>query len=206
MIKKHSILIGFIISFLLLLIASFYYPGGSQVDINSIGYDWKNNYLCNLFTPKAMNGEDNPSRFIAIPGMLFLCLSMAIFFFRISNVVATGASVKIIKCFGVASMLCAFLAATPYHNIMTTAGSTLGLVALFYITVFVLKSGLTLFKILCIANLAIMYFANYVYYSGQMIVVLPVVQKLSYLMLITLFLGLEYYTTKEDFQPVKKNL
>ena len=43
MLKKYSILLGIVISIALLLVAASYYPGGSQYDKKSIGYDWKNN-------------------------------------------------------------------------------------------------------------------------------------------------------------------
>lgn len=43
MLRQYSILLGIIISLLLLLVATLYYPGGSQYDKNSVGYDWKNN-------------------------------------------------------------------------------------------------------------------------------------------------------------------
>jgi len=56
MLKKHSVLPGIIISLSLLVIATFYYPGGSQFDKSSVGYDWKNNYISNLFGEKAING------------------------------------------------------------------------------------------------------------------------------------------------------
>jgi hypothetical protein len=63
-------LTGIIISMVLLFIAAIYYPGGSQLDKNTIGYDWKNNYLSNLFSEKAV--LENASRLWAIGGMLFL--------------------------------------------------------------------------------------------------------------------------------------
>jgi hypothetical protein len=61
--KKYPVLIGVIISMLLLFIATSKYPGGSQFNKNAVGYDWKNNYISNLFGEKAVNGEDNASRF-----------------------------------------------------------------------------------------------------------------------------------------------
>ena len=62
MLKKHSILLGIIISILLLFIATWHYPGGSQVDKNSVGFDWKNNYISNLFGKNAANCEEVSGR------------------------------------------------------------------------------------------------------------------------------------------------
>ena len=149
MVKKYSILPGIIISTTLLVVSTRYYPGGSQYDKNSIGYDWKNNYLSNLFGEKAVNGSDNASRLWAISGMLFLCVSFALFFIEFSKKISSKGAAKIIRYFGVGAMTFAFLAVTPFHDTMITIASTLALISMFYITVFVFKSKLHFFKILC---------------------------------------------------------
>ena len=199
MIKKHIILIGIVVSLMFISFAAAHYPGGSQSDPNSIGFDWKNNYLCNLFNPKAVNGAENPYRFAAIFGMLILCISLGIFFYRISNKVTFGAPAKIIKYFGIGSMIFAFLVVTPYHDSMTTTSSVLALVSLFYTTVFILKSKLTFFKALSVVGIAVLYFTNYIYYTRNMLQLLPIMQKVSFLMIIIWMLGLEYFTKKGDF-------
>jgi hypothetical protein len=61
--KKTLIPIGIIIGVSLLFIATFNYPGGSYHDESSVGYDWMNNYISNLLSPKAVNGMYNKSRF-----------------------------------------------------------------------------------------------------------------------------------------------
>src|SRR6188768_3918488 len=105
MLKKYSILLGIIISISLLLIATAYYPGGSQADKASIGYDWKNNYISNLFSEKAINGSDNASRYWAIGGMFFLSASYAIFFIDFSKKIPAKGAAKIIKYVGAICML-----------------------------------------------------------------------------------------------------
>jgi hypothetical protein len=203
MIKKHFVLFGIIASLLLFTISASYYPGGSQKDKNSIGYDWKNNYLCNLFNEKAMNGFDSHSRPWAIAGMLLLCISGAVFFIKFSTKIQSNTSANIIKYAGIGSMLFAFFVFTRYHDLMTTVSSTLALISLFYITVFIFKSKLIVFKILSIACLLILYCNNYIYYSGNLIQLLPIMQKLSFLIIVCWMLGLDYFTTKKDFQQIK---
>ena len=158
--SRPLILIGIIISLLLLFIATIYYPGGSQYDKNSIGFDWANNYLCNLFDEKAMNGSTNPSRHWAIAGMFFLCTSFALFFVTFSNKIPHRSNSKIIKYFGVSGMVFGFMAITPYHDLMVMLSSTTALVSLFYITVSIFKSKLHLFKFLCVFCLVISYACN----------------------------------------------
>lgn len=49
MIQKHSVSTFLGLSLLVLAIAAALYPGGSQANLQSNGYDLANNYLCNLF-------------------------------------------------------------------------------------------------------------------------------------------------------------
>lgn len=205
MFRKYCILLGIAISMLLLLVATLYYPGGSQDNINSIGFDWKNNYLCNLFGEKAVNGSDNASRVWAISGMFFLCTSFALFFNEFSKKITRKGAARVIKYFGVCSMIFAFLAVTPYHDTMITIATTLALVSIFYITVFVFKSRLYLFKILSIVYLLVSYCCNYIYYAGSHIEFLPIMQKVVLLVTIIWILGLEHFTNREDFQGIKTN-
>ncbi|HTE12342.1 MAG TPA: hypothetical protein VK645_15265 [Chitinophagaceae bacterium] len=203
MIKKHVILLGIIISISLLLIATWYYPGGSQSDKTSIGYDWKNNYISNLFSKKAINGADNKARFWAIGGMIFLSAGFALFFIEFSKKIPAKGAARIIKYFGVAGMLFTFLITTPLHDTMITISSTMFLISIFYITVFVFKSGLHLFKLLCIVYLLVFYCTLYLYGSGNYRAYLPAMQKITFASTIILIVGLEYFTKKEDFQHIK---
>ena len=130
MLQKHPVSVGISISILLLILSTFYYPGGSQWDKNAIGFDWGNNYLCNLFNEKAINGLDNPARYWAIGGMLFLCASFTLFFVRFSKKIPTKKEANIIQYSGMGAMFSAFLVITPYHDVMTIFASTLGLLTL----------------------------------------------------------------------------
>lgn len=199
MLKKHLVALGLAISLILLLISTYYYPGGSQLDKNSVGFDWANNYLCNLFNEKAVNGAYNPSRFTATTGMFFLCASIALFFHRFSKKIPRKKDANIIQYSGIGAMFCAFLVITPYHDVMTTFASVFGLITLFYIMVFTFKSRLTFLKYLSILCLIILYLNNYIYYTKNGLVWLPILQKISFLSIIIWLLGLEYIATKGDF-------
>jgi hypothetical protein len=198
--KKHILLIGISLSLLLLTISAAHYPGGSQHDKNAIGYDFQHNYLCNLFNQKAVNGMDNTtSRIWAMGGMLCLCASLSLFFARFSRKIPNVTSAKIIKYCGICSMFLAFLVITPYHDLMTTLSSVAALIALFYITVSIFKSKQPIFKWLCGLCLAILYLNNYIYYTQHFLEFLPILQKISFFMVVTLILGLDYFTQKKDF-------
>ncbi|MEO7309410.1 MAG: hypothetical protein ABIX01_03355 [Chitinophagaceae bacterium] len=203
MLKKYAILLGIVISISLLLIATKVYPGGSMFDKNSVGFDWTKNFISNLFAAKAVNGADNPGRLWADAGMLFLSLSFARFFIEFSKRIPAKGAARVIKYLGAGGMLFTFFIVTPLHDVMVTIASTLFLISLFYVTVFVLKSRLHLFKFLCILCLLIFYFTLYLYGSHTYPLLLPVMQKVTFASVIILVVCLAYFTKKEDFEPIK---
>ena len=204
MISKHLFLIGIVVAFTLLLISTLDYPGGSQANLNSMGFDWQNNYLCNLFDIKAMNGEDNLARPWAVAGMFFLCISAAIFFIDFSKKIPLKSASRVIRYTGAGSMAFAFLTVTSYHDLMITLANTLALVSLFYITIFIFRSGLKLLKVLSVICILMAYTCTYVYYSGQYLEFLPILQKVDLLFIVTWFLSLTYFTKPADFLIVKQ--
>ena len=202
MLKKYSVLLGVIISVFLLFIATMVYPGGSLFDKKAVGFDWSKNFISNLFSAKAVNGQDNPSRFWADAGMIFLSISFALFFIEFSAKIPVKSAAKIVKYFGAGGMLCTFLIVTPLHDLMVTVASTMFLVSMFYITVFILKSRLHLFKFACILCLLIFYYSLYLY-GTRSYVLLPVMQKMTFASTIMLILALEHFTQKKDFEHIK---
>lgn len=199
MLKKHAVLLGISISVFLLLWAMQVYPGGSLSDKDSVGFVWSKNFISNLFAAKAVNGSDNPSRLWADAGMIFLSASFALFFIGFSKRIPHTRAAKVIKYLGSGGMLFTFLIVTPLHDLMVTISATLFLLSMFYITVFILKSRLHLFKVLCILYLLFFYYTLYIYGSGDYSF-LPIAQKIVFVSTIVLVLGLEYFTRKEDFE------
>ena len=199
--KKHTILLGIIASLLLLIVATSQYPGGSQVDKNAVGYHWADNYISNLFSEKAVNGADNAARFWAVGGMVFLSAGFALFFIEFAKRIQAKSAATVIKYVGAGGMIFTFLIATPLHDTMITIASTMFLIGMFYITVFVLKSKLHFFKLCCVLCLLIFYWTLYLYGTGQ-VKFLSIMQKVNFAITISLVLGLTYFTGKEDFQPV----
>jgi hypothetical protein len=202
MIKKYSVLICIVISVILLVIATLVYPGGSLLDKNSAGFDWSKNFISNLFAAKAINGSENTSRIWAIIGMTFHAIGYGIFFINMSKKISARHAATILKLIGAANILFTFLIATPLHDIMVTISSTLFMIGLFYITVFILKTKLHLLKFFCIICLLTFYYTLYLYGSGNWNL-LAIMQKISFISSMLLVLGIEYFTEQEDFKQIK---
>lgn len=204
MIKKYSVLICVVISVLFLIIASSVYPGGSLHDENSTGFDWTKNFISNLFGDKAINGLDNPSRIWALIGMAFHSLGHGLFFINSSKKMPSKHAANVLKYIGAANIVFNFLIVTSLHDLMIIISSTLTLLGLFYLTVFILKTRLHLLKFSSIICLLIFYYTLYLYGSGDW-GLLAIMQKVSFVCAMQLVLTIEYFTKLEDFKLIKQS-
>jgi hypothetical protein len=200
--QKYSVLICIIISVLFLVIATLLYPGGSILDENSVGFDWSKNFFSNLFLAKALNGTENPSRIWALIGMVFNSIGYGLFFIHTSRKIPHKHTALVLISIGVVNMIFTFLIATSLHNIMVTVSSTLTMIGLFYITVFILKTKIHWLTLFCIVSLLIFYSTLYLYGAGNW-GLLAVMQKVTFLCFMLLVLTIEYFTKAEDFQQNK---
>ena len=201
MVKKYSVLICLVISVILIVKASFVYPGGSLLDKNSIGFDWSKNFLSNLFAANAINGSENPGRIWAIVGMAFHSVGYGIFFINMSKKLSSSQWANILKFIGAANILFIFLLATPLHD-LGTISIVLTLFGLFTITVFVLKSKLHWLKFCCIICLLTFYGFFSLYGFGYLGLAV-IMQKVYNASAVLLVLVLEYFTKSEDFVQIK---
>lgn len=202
MIKKYLVLIGIAISILLLMIAAFNYPGGTDQDMSTIGFSWSKNFISNLFEENALNGSVNNARIWAMIGMVFYSATCAIFFFNFSKKIVNKIASNFIRYIGIMTMPFTFFIATPLHDLMLAISNTLFWACMICITVYLLKSKLIFFKIYAIICLVIYYYAMYLYISKEWIT-LAVVQKWNNITAIILILGLEYFTHEKDFAYIK---
>ncbi|MCG7754805.1 hypothetical protein [Flavihumibacter cheonanensis] len=197
--RKYSVLLCVLITTIFLLIATFLYPGGSILDKNSVGFTWSKNFFSNLFLPKALNGSDNPSRIWAFIGMVFHSIGYGIFFMHTARKIPHKHTKLVLKSVGIANMVFTFLIATPLHDLMVTISSTLTMLGLFYITVFILRTKLHWLKFFCIASMLLFYLTLFLYGAGDW-GLLAVMQKVTFICFMLLVLAIEYFTKSEDFQ------
>ncbi len=197
--QKYSVLLCVLIAVLFLVIATLLYPGGSILDNHSAGFDWSKNFFSNLFLVKALNGATNPSRSWALTGMVFHSIGYGLFFLHTSRKIPHRHTRVVLQSVGVVNMLFTFLIATALHDLMVTVSSTLTMLGLFYITVFIIKTKLHWLKLFCIGSLLIFYFTLYVYGTGHW-GLLAVMQKVTFICFLLLVLTIEYFTSAEDFE------
>lgn len=184
---------GILIFVGLYIYATTLYPGGSQADLTSTGFDWQNNYWCNLMSENALNGDENPASPVALAGMAILCSSMTIFFFLFANYFEKDRIWKMtIKIAGATAMLSAVFIFTEYHDIMTTILSICGVVGIIGIIRALHKNKLTFFKISGVICMALVGLNNLFYYNEDLIQYLPVVQKLGFILILAWTVALNF--------------
>lgn len=195
-IPAYTVLIFLILFF----ISTFLYPGGSQADTNSVDFSWMHNYWCDLIWPTNHREEPNPAAWAAVPAMIILCIGLVILFYQFPNYYPTDPrTAMLIRLFGAGSMVCASLLFTPLHDIMIPLASLCGLIALvaiFYVLFGQTDLKLFYFGIVC---MVLMGLNNAVYYSNSesLLYYLPLLQKISFLVVLTwiVSLNLSFNTT-----------
>ena len=202
MIKKYSVLIGIMISLAFMLVAVTIYPGGSMFDRSAVGFDLETNFMSNLLGANALNGAENPSRIWACASMILLPVSYAIFFAHMAKKIPDKNAGYILKYGGIANILCMFLIVTPLHDLMLNISITLFWTGIVVVTIFILKTRLHVFKVLCITCLVIFYYSIYAWATNDWHL-LPIMQKLNFINSTLLILGLEYFTRQENFAHIK---
>jgi hypothetical protein len=203
LVKKYSVLICFVISLILIVIAASLYPGGSLLDKNSIGFHWSKNFISNLFAAKALNGLDNPGRYWAVTGMAFQSVGYGIFFINMSKKLAARQWAGILKYIGIINIVLIFLIATPFHD-LGTFSIILTLLGLFTITLFILKSKLHLLKVCSIICL-LTFYTFFIFFGFGYMDWAIIMQKVYNASAMLLVLGLEYFTKYEDFILTKSD-
>jgi hypothetical protein len=204
-IKKYSVLICLVTSAILIVIATFAYPGGSLLDKNSIGFHWSKNFLSNLFATKAINGLANPGMIWALFGMAFNSVGFGLFFIHMSKKMSSRVAATVLKFVGTTNIVFNFLIATPLHDLVVLISIVLTLIGLFTITMCILKTKLHLLKFCCIFCL-LTYYCFFSLFGFGYLDLSIIMQKVYIISSMLLVLGLEYFTKYDDFIPIKTRI
>jgi hypothetical protein len=167
---------------ILYIIATIYYPGGSKANNVSKGFSWVHNYWCNLLNEKAINGALNTGRSYAISAMICICISLAIFWYYIPekfNYSLPGK--KIAQFCGISSMVIALFLFSQYHDMIINLAGALSIIALVLTQIGLYKKNNYLLFITACFNLLLILINSYIYYTGNLLLYLPLIQKISFL-------------------------
>lgn len=173
---------GILVFVVLYMVAALLYPGGSQVDKNSIGFSWINNYWCNLLSGKAINGQYNSAQPVAITGMLVLWFTLLIFWFLFTMHMKIKRSAKlIIQISGTLCMVTGlFLLTNINHDLIINLSSSFGVIASIVIMICLFSNKFYLLFAFGLFILLLVILNNYYYHTDGLIIYLPVIQKVTF--------------------------
>ena len=199
--------IGIFIFISIYFYASQLYPGGSVADINSIGFDWRNNHWCNLMQESGLNGIENQARPVAIGGISILCFSMIVFFIQFANYFEKSRTWNIaIKISGGLAMLSATFIFSKYHDVMTTILSISGTIVIIGMIRALHNNQLPFFKVIGIFCILIIGLNNFFYYNEDLIQYSPLVQKGAFLLILSWTIGLNFIINRKNVPQQRTEL
>ena len=163
-----------------------FYPGGSQADPDSIGFQWRKNHWCNLLAEKSMNGFENPARPIALTGLVILCASFTMFFFQFADYFEKDKRWNLaIKISGTLAMSSAIFIFTTLHDVMTTVLSLSGIVVIIGMIRALHKNNLSVYKVIGIISIATIALNNFFYYNEYLTEYSPLIQKAGFILILS---------------------
>ena len=172
--------VGVCLFMVLYLMATLLYPGGSNANKTSVGFNWLHNYWCDLLGSIGKNGKPNPAQPLAMTAMAILCFVLATFWYSLPLLTPTKRTIRLlIQVTGTLSMLLMFFIYTPLHDVVINVAGSLGVVALCstYLWLYQIRE----FRCLAVGlfNFFLGIINNYVYHSVEYLEYLPVIQKFS---------------------------
>lgn len=175
------VLPGTYIFLCLYVIATIYYPGGSQVDEHAIGFSWKDNYWCNLAMETAINGEYNAARPAALAAMAIILISLSVFWYVFPKYVKLNKNSNfLVRLAGFFSMLSSVFLIGPFHDMAVNIGGVFIIIAIYITSVGLYKSGMKKLALLGIINFLLILCNNVLYYTHGLMAHLPLLQKITF--------------------------
>lgn len=174
-------MIGIFIYVALYFIAAKLYPGGSRVYPDKDGFDWYNNYWCHLISENAINGEANTAHPYAHVGMVVLGISLAVFFYQFPQYFKIKQPWKsIVRISGIAGSFFSMLIMSDYHDLTAVLAAVFGALSIVGIFFGLRNTGLLYFIWTGIGCVLLIALNGYIYFSGNYILWLPVIQKITF--------------------------
>ncbi|MCW3054311.1 MAG: hypothetical protein JWN14_3481 [Chthonomonadales bacterium] len=175
--------LGVSLAVVFLILAASRFPGG---------YQWNHHFISVLFWPITPGGDPNPARPLAVVGVIFFCLGMALLFHLMSSRTKTTFHKKIIQTGGIGSMVYGSIAVTPLHDLMVTISLGFFLAAVLAILhLLSLQRNLRLLSlgILC---LVVLLTTAVLYYNNPLFAYLPVAQKTTFVLCTAWLFAVQY--------------
>lgn len=167
--------------------AAFLYPGGSEVNPISVGFNAFENYWCDLMQETAINGNANHGYLFAIASLWLLCGWMFLFFRQLSDFLIQSKPMKlsVVVLFALSFVFAGQLF-TSYHDLALNLSSIMGFPPLLILILHIIKNTffkkkLSSYKWMAISCAALLVLNNVIYHLQIGMIALPLLQKITLL-------------------------
>lgn len=176
-------IIGITVFVVLYIVAAMYYPGGSNANREMKGFDWVNNYWCDLLAETAKNGLHNSGRIFALTGMIILFLSIAVFWYYLPPFFhERKRNTLMIRYAGSLSMFILIFIFTRFHDSAIGIGSTISIIPMTATLSELKKHRLKMLYYLGWLCIFLILLNFVIYITNWSITFLPVIQKITLLL------------------------
>lgn len=178
--------------FLFGMLAMQHYPGGTYSQPASMGFQWLDNYWCDLYALKTFSGETNPARPWAILATGFLAVGFILSWICIPSLFSISRwRTVFIALPGIAGMALTIFLFSPWHDlIIPVAGGLLGLSLLATVPP-LYRHGYNKYSLWGWFSLLTGTVTFVVYETGLMLESLPFLQKMSMFIFTAWIVGMD---------------
>ncbi len=200
-IKPILIVIGILLYVAFYLIAAFCYPGGSNFDLNEKGFHFTTNYWCELLGKNAKNGQNNTAKTYGFIGMIILAFTISFFWWKLSKWLRIKRWQQFtLRWTGFFSMFFSMLIFTEFHDFVIGVSVLLGTIA-WLITIYgLILSGYKTFSIIGLICLIFIFTNGIIYLTNFWIDFLPIIQKITFVLVFCWIGVLSLQFNKAKFQ------
>jgi hypothetical protein len=196
--------LGIVVFVGLYIMAALTYPGGSATFPGQTGFNFWNNYLCDLLDEYALNGELNTGRFYARMALTSLCTSLLLLWFYLPKLFSkVTVNLTIMWISGLVSLLIVFFLAAQTHDKIVRISGIFGVIAFISSTIELYRAGFYKVSLLGMLSLFIFLVNYYIYETGIYIRALPSIQKVTFVICLSWFLTLNLQLFKK-IKPATK--
>ncbi|HEY5687433.1 MAG TPA: hypothetical protein VIS27_03925 [Yeosuana sp.] len=192
--KKHDVFVrlpmaGMILFVVFYIIAALQYPGGSYTFPNKMGFNLKDNYLCDLLDTQTINGLQNTARTYARMALAILCFSLMLLWVYLPKLFTVKNKRQIIMSVaGILSMLITLFLASEVHDIIIRIAGIFGALALILAIFELYKDRYNMLFSLGIICLILFLTNYYIYETELLLYTLPLIQKITFIFCISWFI------------------
>lgn len=202
----HSVIpvAGILLFFVFYLVATQFYPGGSNFNPSEDGFNWQTNYWCELLYEYSKNGHLNAARPYALTAMASLTISVGYFWYSYPPLLPASEKLSnLVRWTGVISMILSSFIFTNFHDSLIYLSVIAGSIAYVGLIYMLFRSGHSQYGFYGAVCLFLILLNNVIYVIQLGIDYLPIIQKITFLITLSWILSLS--VDHKKFQNTPQN-